>query len=84
MTIEKASFRKFLRAHRVGRILALANELTSKWNGIQFSEIKTDNIENGYSFTAGIFLNGIDADKKRLYHMIFSGPPGTGIEIKQS
>ncbi len=45
------------------RIVNASNELTSKWNGIQFSEIKTDNIENGYSFTAGIFLNGIDADK---------------------
>ncbi len=37
--------------------------LQNKWNEIKIVDVKSASIENGYSFTAVIFLNGIDANK---------------------
>lgn len=37
--------------------------LQSKWNGLKIGEVKSEAVENGYSFTASIFLNGIAGDK---------------------
>lgn len=45
------------------RITHTANELKNKWNGICFNNMKIDNINGGYTFSANIFLNGITADK---------------------
>lgn len=39
------------------------HELENKWNEIKIADVKSTSVENGYSFTASIFLNGIDKDK---------------------
>ena len=39
------------------------HELQNKWNDIKIGEVKSAGIEDGYTFTASIFLNGIDKDK---------------------
>ena len=39
------------------------HDLQNKWNGLKIVEVKSEGIENGYSFTASIFLNGIAGDK---------------------
>ncbi|HVX28432.1 MAG TPA: alpha-glucan family phosphorylase, partial [Parafilimonas sp.] len=45
------------------RIADASIELVSKWNGIHFNEVKVDEINDAYNFSANIFLNGIDGDK---------------------
>ncbi|MDQ2864521.1 MAG: alpha-glucan family phosphorylase, partial [Bacteroidota bacterium] len=42
------------------RIVQAQKELTNKWNEIHFGEVKSNPIENGYSFTATIYLAGIN------------------------
>ncbi|MEO7485596.1 MAG: alpha-glucan family phosphorylase [Ferruginibacter sp.] len=39
------------------------HELENKWKGIKITEVKSAGIENGCSFTATVFLNGIDSNK---------------------
>jgi starch phosphorylase len=39
------------------------NELKNKWNDIKIGEVKSENIQNGFTFTASISLNGIDNKK---------------------
>jgi starch phosphorylase len=45
------------------RIVNAEHELISKWSEMRFNNSKTEDIENGYVFTASIFLNEIDVDK---------------------
>jgi len=45
------------------RIVDDTNELSSKWNGVHFNDVKTESIENGFICTTNIFLNGIDRNK---------------------
>ena len=42
------------------------NELKDKWNNIKIDELKAEKIENGFSFSANISLNGIDTNKVRV------------------
>jgi starch phosphorylase len=42
------------------RIVQAQKKLTNKWNEIHFGEAKSNHIENGYSFTAMIYLAGIN------------------------
>lgn len=42
------------------RIANIQRELKTKWNEIHFIDVKTERIENGYIFTATIFLNEVD------------------------
>ena len=42
------------------RITDAQYELREKWNGVYITDVKTQSITNGYSFTATVFLNGID------------------------
>jgi starch phosphorylase len=44
------------------RIVQAQKELTNKWNEIHFGEVKSNHIENGYSFSAMIYLAGINPD----------------------
>jgi starch phosphorylase len=39
------------------------NELRNKWKDIKIDKIKSENIQNGFAFTATISLNGIDSNK---------------------
>jgi starch phosphorylase len=39
------------------------NEIKNKWNEIKIGEIKTEIIENGYSFAANVIMNSIDPNK---------------------
>jgi starch phosphorylase len=45
------------------RIVNAQHELKNRWSAIHFNEVKTEAIENGYSFAVSVFLNGIDASK---------------------
>lgn len=45
------------------RMVNAKNELISKWNGIHFNNIKIETREDGYTWSARIFLNGIDENK---------------------
>ncbi len=45
------------------RICNTKQDLRSKWNKINFIEVQTENIENGYTFHVTVFLNGVDHNK---------------------
>lgn len=62
------------------KIISDQHELQNKWNEIKFAEIKAENIENGYSFTANIFMNGIDPNKI-LVELYANGKDSNGQEL---
>lgn len=45
------------------RIVKDEHELKTKWHDIKINEVKSANTQNGFAFTATIFLNGIDTNK---------------------
>lgn len=42
------------------RLVNAGRELNSRWSGLAFNDVTVTNLGNGYSFSAVVFLNGID------------------------